>query len=174
MGGVKSIRADVRIIAATNRTSRRQVNGREVPEDLYYRLNVIPIHIPPLARGRTTSRSSSSTSSRRRPRECQKKAEFSKTALSALMRTVARQRARAGEPGGAHGGPVRLSTHRGGRTSLKRFSRLAGVRIVQHLIDLPDSGIDLSSAVNEFERNIIIRALTKSNWSRTGQPSCCA
>jgi DNA-binding NtrC family response regulator len=31
-------------------------------------------------------------------------------------------------------------------------------------IDLPESGIDLSTAVNEFERNIIVQALNKSNW----------
>jgi DNA-binding NtrC family response regulator len=31
-------------------------------------------------------------------------------------------------------------------------------------IDLPETGIDLSSAVNEFERSIIVQALNKSNW----------
>ncbi|HPC47755.1 MAG TPA: sigma-54 dependent transcriptional regulator, partial [Deltaproteobacteria bacterium] len=48
VGGVKSIRADVRIIAATNKNLEEEVEQGRFREDLYYRLNVIPIHIPPL------------------------------------------------------------------------------------------------------------------------------
>ncbi|MEG0392157.1 MAG: sigma-54 dependent transcriptional regulator [Anaerovoracaceae bacterium] len=48
LGGVKSIKADVRIIAATNRDLKEEVRKGAYREDLYYRLNVVPIHIPPL------------------------------------------------------------------------------------------------------------------------------
>ncbi|HYR42611.1 MAG TPA: sigma 54-interacting transcriptional regulator [Terriglobia bacterium] len=48
LGGTKSIRTDARIIAATNRDLRRMVDQREFRADLYYRLNVIPIYLPPL------------------------------------------------------------------------------------------------------------------------------
>ena len=48
IGGSKTIKVDVRIIAATNRKLEELVNESKFREDLYYRLNVVPIHIPPL------------------------------------------------------------------------------------------------------------------------------
>ncbi len=48
LGGNKEIKVDVRIIAATNKDLRHEVDTRKFREDLYYRLNVIPIHLPPL------------------------------------------------------------------------------------------------------------------------------
>ena len=48
VGAVKAIRIDVRIIAATNRDIERAVEERLFREDLFYRLNVFPIVIPPL------------------------------------------------------------------------------------------------------------------------------
>ena len=48
VGGTKTITVDVRIIAATNRDLESVVEERRFREDLYYRLNVIPICVPPL------------------------------------------------------------------------------------------------------------------------------
>ncbi len=48
VGGVEAVSADVRFIAATNRDLKAMVREKTFREDLYYRLNVIPIHIPPL------------------------------------------------------------------------------------------------------------------------------
>ena len=48
IGGHKYIQTDVRVIAATNRDLLKMVRGHKFREDLYYRLNVLPIRIPPL------------------------------------------------------------------------------------------------------------------------------
>ncbi|WP_159865699.1 MULTISPECIES: formate hydrogenlyase transcriptional activator FlhA [unclassified Raoultella] len=48
LGSNKLIRTDVRLIAATNRDLKQMVADREFRSDLYYRLNVFPIHLPPL------------------------------------------------------------------------------------------------------------------------------
>jgi transcriptional regulator with GAF, ATPase, and Fis domain len=48
VGGTKTLRADVRVLAATNRDLKEQVERRKFREDLYYRLNVLSIFIPPL------------------------------------------------------------------------------------------------------------------------------
>ncbi len=48
VGGTTSIKTDVRIIAATNQDLRRMVAQKKFREDLFYRLNIFPIHVPPL------------------------------------------------------------------------------------------------------------------------------
>ncbi len=48
VGGVKTIRLDIRIIAATNRNLEEMVKTQQFREDLWFRLNVFPIWIPPL------------------------------------------------------------------------------------------------------------------------------
>jgi PAS domain S-box-containing protein len=53
VGGERTIKVDVRVISATNKELKREVRQNRFREDLYYRLNVIPVHIPPLRERKT-------------------------------------------------------------------------------------------------------------------------
>ncbi len=162
VGGVSSIKADVRIIAATNKNLEEEVAAGRFREDLYYRLNVIPIDLPPL-RERTgdvtllaqhflQSRSGSIT-------------DFSEQCLGALNSYQ--------WPGNVRelenlierlsvlcDGPVVELRDLPDKISCHTYEAPSAVP----RLELPDDGIDLSIAVSEFERDIIVQALNKTNW----------
>ena len=48
LGGAKPIKVDVRVLSATNKNLEEEIGAGRFREDLYYRLNVVPLHIPPL------------------------------------------------------------------------------------------------------------------------------
>jgi DNA-binding NtrC family response regulator len=48
VGGIKTLKVDVRLVTATNRDLQKEVAAGNFREDLFYRLNVVPIHLPPL------------------------------------------------------------------------------------------------------------------------------
>ena len=53
VGGTRTLRADVRIVAATNKNLEEAVTAEEFRSDLYYRINVFPIYMPPLRERKT-------------------------------------------------------------------------------------------------------------------------
>jgi DNA-binding NtrC family response regulator len=48
VGGTRTIKVDVRVIATTNRELEQSVSRKEFRQDLFFRLNVVPVHVPPL------------------------------------------------------------------------------------------------------------------------------
>lgn len=53
VGGEETIKVNVRIIAATNKDLKKMITKNEFREDLFYRLNVLPVHLPPLRERKT-------------------------------------------------------------------------------------------------------------------------
>ena len=119
VGGTQPIKVDVRVVAATNRALRDAVNLGEFRDDLYYRLNVLNIYLPPLRerRGdipllvRRFIREFSKTHDR------QFRGITAEAHAAAGERALARQRAPAPEPGRVHGGAGARGRDPGAATS---------------------------------------------------------
>ena len=121
IGGAKPIQVDVRVLAATNKKLEEEIAAGRFREDLFYRLNVVPIHVPAAARA---SRGHSARSSRhfveqlvasgRRCRRARRRRTRRSTSPAARL---AGQRARAAEHDRAAADPVRP-----GRASRPRTS----------------------------------------------------
>src|SRR3954463_3321048 len=152
VGSNKDISANVRILAATNRELEEEVEKGRFREDLYYRLNVVELHIPPLRERREDIL----------PLANQFVAEFTKgrARLSASVTEILEQYSWPGN--------VREL-----RNAMERAALLARAELVlpEHLparitseqhAPKPDSG-----NLEEVERSTILAALKKNNFSRT-------
>ncbi len=81
IGGNEVIRVDVRIIAATNRCLQKEVHAGRFRSDLFYRLNVLPLKLPPLRERKKTFRPSPPTYPQIRRKTGKKIPDLSGTAL---------------------------------------------------------------------------------------------
>jgi DNA-binding NtrC family response regulator len=167
IGGVKTIRVDIRIIAATNRDLEELVRRHQFREDLFYRLNVIPIRVPPLkerlgdipllARHFLQEFSGKQNKSLKR---------LSPAALDLMGRYP-------------WPGNVRELENLMERLVVLTEGDLIGVADLPEKIqggplpgsetapDLPSSGLHLTQAVQAFERRLIIQALERSQWVKS-------
>ena len=108
VGGVRSISVDVRIIAATNRNLLDMVHEKTFREDLYYRLNVVPIEIPPLReRKRDNSPAGGELSQGHEQEVPLSEAVCRRSHGDSIQLRLARQRAGAEKRSGAGGDPQR-------------------------------------------------------------------
>ncbi len=163
VGGVRTIKVDVRIVAATNIDLEDAVQEGKFREDLYYRLNVIPIVIPPL-RERTDDIPLLIEHFLRHFNKSKNRdiSGFSTAAMEILMayswpgnireleNLIERLVILKGEGTiGTEDLPEKFISY--------TFSKEGNLHI-----NLPDNGINLKDAVEEFENNLIMQALQKA------------
>jgi len=164
VGGIKSIKVDIRVIAATHRDLEKAVKQGAFREDLYYRLNVIPVILPPLRERKSDIPLLTRYFIERFNREKKRNIEgVSPEALKYLMRYH--------WPGNVRELEniiERLVILKGEGTIEKEdlpenFLASEWTDMIP-FVDIPDNGISFNTAVSEFERELILRALNKTNW----------
>ncbi len=160
VGGAVDIHVDVRVIAATNRNLQEEVRGGRFREDLYYRLNVLPIVLPPL-RDRVEDIAllvEFYVDSYNR--------EFKKRIRGVTAEAMARLRSY-GWPGNvrelrnAVERAMLLAEHE--TLGVDDFAVGAGAVRLSDRVELPASGIDLE----QLERSLVVQALERSGWNQT-------
>ncbi|KPJ58918.1 MAG: Fis family transcriptional regulator, partial [Deltaproteobacteria bacterium DG_8] len=164
VGGVKSIKVDIRVIAATHRDLEKAVKQNTFREDLYYRLNVIPVILPPLRERKSDIPLLTRHFIERFNRQKRQNIEgVSPEALKYLVRYH--------WPGNVRELEniiERLVILKGEGTIEQEDlpEKLLGSEWADMLpfVDIPENGISFNTAVSEFERELILRALNKTNW----------
>jgi len=165
IGGVKPVKIDIRVITATHQNLKKAIQQKDFREDLYYRLNVIPIEIPPL---------------RERKSDIPLLVHsflnyFSKTKrkeISGITDEALQQLMEYDWPGNV----------RELENIIERMVILSNNEVitvedlperVQSALDadhyprhfeIPQEGVFLESAINEFEKQMILQALNKTGW----------
>jgi len=161
VGGSADIRVDVRVVAATNRKLETEVKEGRFREDLYYRLNVLPIELPPL---------------RARAGDLPLLVNYYvDTYNSEFRKHVRGVDARAMDALKAYGWPGNVRELRnvveramlladGQTLTLGDFpvAAASSARLTEQ-VDLPASGIDLE----QLERSLVVQALERSGWNQT-------
>jgi DNA-binding NtrC family response regulator len=161
VGGQRIVPVDVRVLAATNVNLKAAVRARTFREDLYYRLNVVPIHVPPLRERREDIPYLVEHFVRKAARECNRDVRsVSAGALEVLSRYD--------WPGNV----------RELENVIHRAVVLASSPVL-HLPDVPldvampemgarlteDDGLPLREACDRFERQYVLRVLERVQWN---------
>lgn len=174
VGASKSQKADVRIVAATNKNLEELVISRDFREDLYYRLSVIPIIVPPLRERREDIPILIHTFLTRFNSDKRHAVKgFSRAALGILCNYEWPGNVRELEnlverlvilKGSGLIAPDDLPEKYLSGKSLQFVPVLAPSLSADNL--LPEGGICLNSAVDEFENNLITQALVRSGGNK--------
>jgi DNA-binding NtrC family response regulator len=167
VGGTKTIHVDVRIIAATNKNLTTAINKGKFREDLYYRLNVIPMKVPPLKQRKSDIPLLIDHFLKKFQKGAEKKiTDFSPEATDAMLKYD--------WPGNV----------RELENVIKRLTILCddevvtvddlpehiphkgrAIRVVEE--DFLEKGVTLHEAVEDYEKRLILGALERSDWVKT-------
>lgn len=165
VGGVKDISVDVRIITATNRDLQKMVQENNFREDLFYRLNVIPVHVPPLRNRKEDIPLLARHFLDKYNREIGKHfTHITDEAMAQLMASDWPGNIR--ELENAIERAVALETEPViDVASLPDSIRGASAQFTPLIpVDIPPEGLDLENIVGEVEKDLLVKALEKTGW----------
>jgi DNA-binding NtrC family response regulator len=167
VGGNSTVKVDVRIIAATSSNLEQMVKDRTFREDLYFRLNVIPINLPPLRERREDI-----------PLLVQRFVEQFCETHRLERKTVSPQVMKAlmafdwpGNVRQLENIVERMVALTGNRTAIlpadlpEEIQRRGSLNFVP-LIEIPEEGINFQNVVTDMERELIIQSLRKTNGNK--------
>jgi len=168
LGGSTDISIDVRLIASTNRDLKRMVAGGQFREDFYYRISVIPIHVPPL---------------RERPEDIVPLArnflrkfglqigkgvlDFDREVLDVLNRYPWPGNIRELENAVEYA--VAVCGERDGRVCLEHLpqSLTGGALATEAAVQIPQEGLDFETRMSQIEKQYLVAALRMAEGVRT-------
>ena len=167
VGSAKTIQVNVRVIAATNKNLEDQVREGQFREDLFYRLNVIPLYVPAL---------------RERPTDIPLLVEhFINVFNKSKNKKLAGMNAEAMDQLTQYSWPgnirelenliERLAILKGqgivGLEDLPPKYRISEAKMGSTIsLAIPDNGMDFNAAVDDYENQLILKALEKTGWNR--------
>ncbi len=168
LGGAMDVSVDVRLIASTNRDLKKMVANGQFREDFYYRVSVIPIHVPPLRERPTDIEPLARHFLRKFALQMGKPlSDFDAEALGALRRWNWPGNVRELENAIEHA--VAVSDGRDGLVKLANFpeSVTGIVASGEDMIQIPPEGIDLERHVAELEKRYLQTALHAAGGVRS-------
>jgi two-component system response regulator PilR (NtrC family) len=168
VGGTEDLEVDVRLIAATNKDLAKAIADGRFRDDLYYRLNVIPIHVPPLRERREDipllANSLLAQFSLRQHRGI---TSISHEVMEALMRYQWPGNVRELENVIERA----VALEGGDQLTLASLAPEIGdgvERPAEVTVDLPPEGIELEATVSRLEKALLLRALERSGGVQKG------
>jgi two-component system NtrC family response regulator len=155
LGGRQRIRVDTRVVAASNKDLKAEIAAGRFREDLYFRLSVVTIVLPPLRERAEDIAMLAHAFLRRCCREYQRKLQFSSEALSAIA-------------GYAWPGNIRELENAVQRATIMARGRFIEPADLGVALAPPRDRVSLREARNRVERQVVVDALirTKGNISR--------
>jgi transcriptional regulator with PAS, ATPase and Fis domain len=174
VGDSKPIKVDARVVAATNSDLGKMVKEGSFREDLYYRLNVIQVELPPLRERREDipllvqhfieKYAAPADDAAARP---------AKSALPMMSQDAMRRLMAFSWPGNVRqleNAVERALALLGGRSTIELSDLPPEIQLAQlaaaPTLDFPDTGVNLPDLVEQIERDLIMRALSRTGGNK--------
>ncbi len=167
LGGTQDIPVDVRLIASTNRDLKTMVAENQFREDFYYRVSVIPIHVPPLRERKEDIEPLARHFLKKYSLEMGKPVQdFELAALSALTHYTWPGNVRELENAIEHA--VAVSSGRDGLVGLEDLpGAIHGIgSAAERLLEIPKGGVDFESQIAQVEKRYLVEALRMAGGVR--------